>query len=68
MYHVTKIQWQKILRDHPDFVTKVFRRHEHGGKVCNTGDYACFECLLPGAPNTGCVLVFEHIHFEIVLG
>ncbi len=66
MYHVTKREWEKIKNAHPDYVGKALQRHEHDGRACEIGDACCFECLLPGAPNTGATLIFEHIHFEIV--
>ena len=66
MYHVTKGEWAKIKAEHPDYVSKAIRRHEYGGRVCEIGDACCFECLIPGAPNTGATLIYEHIHFEIV--
>lgn len=66
MYQITKAQWKKMKADHPDYVGTAIRRHEWDGKVCEAGDGACFECCIPGAPNTGTALVFEHIHFEIV--
>jgi hypothetical protein len=66
MYKVSKKQWSNIVNNHPDYAGKTMRRHEHDGKVCEAGEAFCFEYLLPGAPNTGATLVFEHIHFEIV--
>lgn len=66
MYTITRKEWERILIDHPDYAGKSMLRHEHEGRVCETGDACCFEYLLPGAPNTGATLVFEHIHFEIV--
>ena len=66
MYKVSKKQWSNIVNNHPDYAGKTMRRHEFDGKVCEAGEACCFEYLLPGAPNTGATLVFEHIHFEIV--
>lgn len=66
MYYITKSEWRKIKSNHPDYCGKAITRHEHNGKVCNPGDATCFEYLMPGAPNTGATLIFEHIHFEII--
>lgn len=67
MYQVSKEEWNKIKNEHPDFVGKAIRKYEHDGKVCNIGDWTCFEGLMPGADKTvGAALIFEHIHFEIV--
>lgn len=66
MYTITKKQWEEIAYKHPDYAGVAIRKHQSNGKICNIGDKACFEYLLPGAPNTGATLVFEHIHFEIV--
>ena len=67
MYYISKSEWAKLQREHPDYTGKALRRHEHGGKVCEAGENTCFLCLLPGAPKgAGAVLCFEHIHFEIV--
>lgn len=67
MYYVKKSEWTKLVKRHcQDYIDKAITRHEHNGKVCEAGDWTCFECLLPGAPNTGAVLCFEHIHFEII--
>lgn len=66
MYKVSKKQWSSIVNNHPDYAGKTMCRHEFDGKVCEAGEACCFEYLLPGAPNTGATLVFEHIHFEIV--
>ena len=66
MYTITKAQWAEIRRKHPDYAGKSLVRHEHNGKVCEAGEACCFECCIPGAPNTGATLLFQHIHFEIV--
>lgn len=66
MYQITRKQWEKIKREHSDYVGKALQRHEHNGRVCEIGDACCFEHLLSGEKDTGAVLVFEHIHFEII--
>ena len=67
MYTITKAEWSKLVaRHYPDYIDRAISRHEHDGKVCEAGEWTCFECLLPGAPNTGTTLVFQHIHFEII--
>ena len=66
MYRLTRNEWNGLKRNHPDYAGQALKDHEFGGKVCRRGDGVCFECLLPGAPNTGAVLLFEHIHFEII--
>ena len=66
MYYITKSEWKKIKDKNPDYTGKAFTRHEHEGRVCNPGDAVCFEYLMPGAANTGCTLIYEHIHFEII--
>lgn len=66
MYYITKSDWRKIKERCPDYTGKSFTRHEHEGRICNPGDATFFEYLIPGAPNTGATLIFEHIHFEII--
>ena len=66
MYYITKEEWKKIEEEHPHYTCKANKRYEHDGKVCEKGENCCFEYLMPGAPNTGTTLIFEHIHFEIV--
>lgn len=64
MYTITRKDFEKLKREHPDYVSKAIMKHEHNGNVCNIGDYTCFECLLSNQSGTG--LIFEHIHFEII--
>ena len=66
MYNITKSEWHKIKEQNPDYTGKAITRHEHEGRVCNPGDAVCFEYLMPGAPNSGATLIYEHIHFEII--
>lgn len=65
-YQITRKEWERIKREHPDYTGTTIQRYEYEGRVCEAGEACCFEYLLPGAPHTGCTLVFEHIHFEIV--
>lgn len=65
MYYVTREEWKKIVKS--GWAHKSLMDHTHEGKTCKAGkDWMCFESCLPGAPQNGCVLVFEHIHFEII--
>jgi hypothetical protein len=66
MYVITRKQWNEIKQKNPDYTGKALQRQEHAGKVCEPGEACCFESCIPGAPNTGATLIFQHIHFEIV--
>ena len=67
MYYISKADWDRLGEQHsPDYIDRAISRHEHDGKICEAGEWTCFECLLPGAPNSGTTLVFQHIHFEII--
>lgn len=65
MYHVTKREFDRLCREHPDYVCRCFEDHEHNGIVCKRGEYCCFEYLLSKNPDHGTKLIFQHIHFEI---
>lgn len=67
MYYIKREDWNRLTREQPDYTGRAIQRHEHNGKVCEKGEWTCFESLLPGAPlGVGTALVFQHIHFEIV--
>lgn len=69
MYKISRKEWNNLVKKYAGygFISKSIQREEHKGKVCNIGDWMCFEGCIPGAPkNAGTSLVFEHIHFEIV--
>ena len=66
MYQINKKEWDRLKREHPDYVCRNFYQHEHNGKISKKGDWSCFEYLLSRNPEHGTSLIFEHIHFEIV--
>lgn len=66
MYQITKKEWSELKRKYPDYTGKSLERHEHNGMICEKGENTCFLSILPNATEKGCVLGFEHIHFEII--
>lgn len=67
MYYIKKSVFNELLKKYyPDYISKTIKEHTHGGKTCKAGEYCTFECCIPGAPNTGATLIFQHIHFEII--
>lgn len=66
MIYISKTEFNKLISKHPDYICKCTARHEYNGKVCLPGEYMCIEGCLTGDYSKGSVLIFQHIHFEIV--
>lgn len=66
MITITRQDFDRICRNHPDYVSKCLIDHEFNGKTCKRGEYMAFEAVLTGDYSKGTTLIFEHIHFEIV--
>ena len=67
MFTIKKSDFDKLRREHPDYIVKATRRHECNGLVCEAGDYMGFDSIIKeGLLRKGTRLIFEHIHFEVV--
>lgn len=66
MIEIKKKDFDRLRREHPDWITRTIIEHAHNGVVCKKGDYCAIEGALTGDYSRGCTLIFEHIHFEIV--
>ena len=64
MYKISKQDFDKLRKDHPDYVMRSIMKYKHKGKVSPAGSWTMFESLLTHQSGTG--LIYEHIHFEIV--
>lgn len=66
MLEIRKKDFDRLRREHPDYIAKSILRHEWNGKVCEIGDWTAFEGAITGDWSRGSCLIFEHIHFEII--
>lgn len=66
MFTIKKSEFDRLRRNHPDYISKAGRRHEWNELVCDAGDYMGFASIITGDPSKGTTLIFQHIHFEIV--
>lgn len=68
MLKIRKSDFDRLRREHPDYIGRCLITHEFDGKECRRGEWMAFESVLTGDYSKGTRLVFEHIHFEIVPG
>jgi len=66
MFTIKKDDFDRLRREHPDYISKAIKRHEWNGRICEAGDYMGFASVIEGDPKKGTTLIFEHIHFEII--
>lgn len=66
MIAIKKAEFDRLRREHPDYIGHAIATHEHNGKICRRGEWTAFESVLTGDYSKGTTLIFEHIHFEIV--
>lgn len=66
MLHIRKSDFDRLRREHPDYIGRCLITHEHNGVECRRGEWMAFEGALTGDWSKGTVLIFQHIHFEIV--
>lgn len=66
MFTIKKSDFDRMRREHPDYISKAGQRHEWNGLVCEAGDYMGVASIITGDRSKGTTLIFEHIHFEIV--
>lgn len=66
MIVIGRAEFDRLRREHPDYISRAIMRHEHDGKVCEKGEFCGFESVITGDPKKGTSLIFQHIHFEIV--
>lgn len=66
MITTSKKDFDRIRKEHPDYISRCLITHEHNGKTCKRGEWMAFESILTGDLSKGTAPVFEHIHFEIV--
>ena len=55
MLYIKKSDFAKIRKQYPEYVCKDKSGRWCGFEGCFTGDFS-----------RGCVLIFEHVHFEII--
>lgn len=66
MFYIKKAEFDRLRKEHPDYISKAGTAHTWNGKTCNAGDYMGFESTITGDYSKGTTLIFQHIHFEIV--
>lgn len=66
MFIISKKYFDALRANHPDYISKAICDHEHDGKICKRGEWCGFASVLTGDASKGTILIFEHIHFEIV--
>lgn len=66
MIEIKKADFDRLRNQHPDYISRCGREHEHDGKVCKSGEWMAFEGALTGDWSSGTKLIFQHIHFEII--
>ncbi len=66
MITIKKADFDRLRKQHPDYITKAMTDHTHNGKTCKRGEWCAFEGCLTGDFSRGCTLIYEHIHFEII--
>ena len=67
MIYIKRERFNELKKNNPDYITKAIQDHKFDGKTCRAGvDHITFESVLTGDSTKGTVLIFEHIHFEIV--
>lgn len=68
MLYIKKSDFDRLRRNHNDYISRALIDHEFNGKICRRGEWMGFAATLTGDPAQGTKLLFEHIHFEIVPG
>lgn len=66
MITIKKSDFDRLRREHPDYIGPAIYPHTFDGKTCHTGEWVAFECILTGDYSKGCHLLYEHIHFDII--
>lgn len=66
MIEIKKADFDRIRREHPDYISRCTIPHEFNGKECKPGEWMAFEGCITGNWSRGACLIFQHIHFEII--
>ncbi len=66
MYKITRSEWDKICKEHPEYVCKNFGRYCRNGLVSEKGAWSCFEQLLSHNPKHLTNVIYENVDFEII--
>ena len=66
MITISKRDFDRTRKEHPDYISRCLITHEHNGQTCKRGEWMAFEGAITGDWSKGTTLIFEHIHFEIV--
>ncbi len=66
MIYIEKAEFQKLVKQHPDYIGKCLQDHTFNGITCKRGEWCGFESVITGDCTKGTTLIFQHIHFEIV--
>lgn len=66
MIEIKKADFDRLRKQHPDYISHCMITHEHDGKQCRRGEWMAFEGALTGDWSNGTKLIFQHIHFEII--
>ena len=63
---IKKADFDRARRQHPDYISRAIMDHTWNGKTCKRGEWTAFEGAITGDWSRGAVLIFQHIHFEII--
>ena len=66
MIYISKKQFSERLKQNPDQFGETLNEYKHEGKTCKRGEYCAIEGAITGDFSSGCKLIFQHIHFEII--
>lgn len=67
MFQIKREDFDKLVaRHYPDYVGHCLMDHTWEGRTCHKGDWCGIDCIITGQNPGRAILIFEHIHFEIV--
>jgi hypothetical protein len=66
MYRIGRQEWERICKEHPEYVCRNINNYRRNGRVSKKGEWSCFEQLLSKDPRHLTNMIRENIDFEIV--